>query len=129
MFQSSLDVSLCRRIKGEAGESIIEYLDLSSGFIAPKDLLLLVKCIQMYQSTHSNSHSLIEIDLSSNQLCGVNSRGEGNYDAEAFTAFAAILQTSRVLKTLCLDRNFLSIPGCLAIGQLLANQNSLINLS
>jgi hypothetical protein len=127
MFQSSLDASLCRRIRGEA--ETIEYLDLSSGFIDPKDLLLLVKCIQTFQSTHSGSHSLVEIDLSSNQLCGVNSRGEGNYDGEAFAAFGAVLQSSRALKTLCFDRNFLSIPGCLAIGQLIINQNSIVNLS
>lgn len=129
MFQSSLaaDVALGKRIKGE-GESI-EYLDLSSGFISSQDLQLLSKFLQIYQSTHHGSHSLIEIDLSSNQVCNVNSRGEGNYDPEGINQFTETLQSSRVLKTLTLDRNFLSIPGCQALGKLLLNQNSIANLS
>jgi hypothetical protein len=127
MYQSSLDQNMCRKIKGE--NETIEYLDLSSGFLNSNDLILFTKCIQTYQSTHNGSQSLIEIDLSSNQLCGVNSRGEGNYEVEGLNSLAAILQTSRVLKVLCLDRNFLSVPGCQAIGQLILNQNSITNLS
>jgi hypothetical protein len=126
MFQSSLDQNMCRKLKGE--NETVEYLDLSSGFISPNDLVLLTKCIQTYQSTHG-SQTLIEIDLSSNQLCGVNSRGEGNYEVEGLNTLVGVLQTSRVLKVLCLDRNFLSVPGCLAIGQLILNQNSITNLS
>ena len=127
MYQSSLDSNLIKRIKGESDP--IEYLDLSSGFITPSDLLFLSKSIQFYQNNHSNSHSLIEIDLSSNQICGVNSRGEGNYDSEGFITLCNILQSSRILKVLCLDRNFLSIPGCNSIGQLILNQSSLTQLS
>lgn len=128
MFQSILDQIICKRIKGENND-IIEYLDLSSGFINSQDLLILSKCIQTFQSTHNNAHSLIEIDLSSNQLCNVNSRGEGNYDPDGLIALSNILQTSRIIKTICLDRNFISIPGSSAIGQLLINQNSLSQLS
>lgn len=127
MYLSSLDQNICRRIKGET--ETIEYLDLSSGFMNSNDLILFSKCIQSYQSTHNGSQSLIEIDLSSNEICGVNSRGEGNYEVSGLNAFIDILQTSRVLKVLCLDRNFLSIPGCEAIGKLILNQNSITNLS
>lgn len=127
MYQSTLDQIICKRIKGET--DIIEYLDLSSGFISSQDLLILSKCIQSYQSTHNGGHSLVEIDLSSNQLCGVNNRGEGNYDPDGFITFCNVLQSSRIIKTLCLDRNFLSIPGCASISNLLINQSSLTQLS
>lgn len=78
MYQSSLSTALIRSFKGEEGKA--DYVDLANGFIGPTDLAVIAKALQHYNSTHSGASSVIELNLSFNQICGVNSRG--SYDIE-----------------------------------------------
>jgi hypothetical protein len=120
MYQSSLSSALVRNFKGEEGKA--DFVDLANGFIGSSDLIVIAKAMQHYSSTHSGASSVVELNLSFNQICGVNSRGEGVYDSSGFAALVLVLSTSRVLKTLALDQNFLAIPGCALLGEMLATQ-------
>ena len=49
----------------------------------------------------------MQLDLSSNQLCGVNHRGEGTYTAEGITAIAEALKVTGSLTALNVRGNSL----------------------
>ena len=51
--------------------------------------------------------SALQLDLSSNKLCGVNDDGDGNYTAEGIIALADALKVTASLTTLVLDDNLL----------------------
>ena len=74
MFQSSLTPAMIRKFRGE--EDKADYVDLSNGFIGPPDLIAIAKAMQHYCSSHGGASSVIELNLSCNHICGVNTRGE-----------------------------------------------------
>jgi len=67
---------------------------------------------------------LLTLDLSNNQLCGLNTWGKGNYDTDGFQEFLnslnAIHKISR-LRKLILSRNYLDVGGFTILGNYLAN--------
>lgn len=73
MYQSTLNSALLRKFKGEEGKA--DYVDLSNGFISPGDLTAIAKAMTHYSSGHAGASTVIEMNLSFNQICGVNSRG------------------------------------------------------
>ena len=70
----------------------------------------------------------MQLDLSSNQLCGINSRGEGTYTAEGITAIAEALKVTGSLTVLNLRNNYIGSEGTKEIAKGLSANGSLTHL-
>jgi Ran GTPase-activating protein (RanGAP) involved in mRNA processing and transport len=62
---------------------------------------------------------VLQLDLSNNQLCGLDQFGRGNYTAEGITAIADALRVSASLTFLKLGRNLIGDEGTTAIARAL----------
>ncbi len=71
---------------------------------------------------------LTSLDLSSNQLCGVDCYGRGTYSAEGITAIADALRINGALTKLLLAQNFLKEAGTKAICEALEQNTTLKEL-
>ena len=67
----------------------------------------------------------MQLNLSGNQLCGINYRGEGTYTAEGITAIAEALKVTGSLTELKLDYNGIGSEGAIAIAKGLSDNGSL----
>jgi len=120
---------MIKRIRGEAECAKLENLDLSNGFISPFCLHMIAKSIQ-YNNTQNNINgALFDINLSRNILCGVNSAGDGDYDPTGLIELLETLAPSRCLRTLTLERNYIGVDACKALGTLLETRNPLSQLN
>ena len=99
-----------------------------NGFIAPYCLHMITKSIKYNNRENNINGALFEINLGRNQICGVTERGDGEYDPTGLIALLETLTPSRCLRTLNLERNFLGLESCAAIGELLATRNPLSQL-
>jgi len=74
------------------------------------------------------SRVLKTLDLRDNELCGIDSIGQGTYSAVGITALAEALEVNGVLKELDLKGNHISDEGAKAIGEALRVNARLTNL-
>ena len=70
----------------------------------------------------------MQLDLSSNQLCGINYFGQGTYTAEGITAIAEALKVTGSLTELNLEGNKIGNEGAAAIAKGLSANGSLTKL-
>lgn len=152
VYQSTLSQTLIKRIRGEPDSPRIEVsthitifviyelfynachfkfvqnLELTNGFISPFCLHMISKSI-VYNNTQNNiSGALYDINLGRNILCGVNERGGGDYDPTGLIELLETISPSRCLRTLNLERNYLGVESCRALGDLLGARSPLSNL-
>jgi len=72
---------------------------------------------------------LTSIDLSQNQLCGIDRFGKGTYDPSGIQALAAAIGSgSAVLKKIVLSHNSIKDEGAIALGESLKTNKSLEEL-
>ena len=71
----------------------------------------------------------MQLDLSSNQLCGINAYGQGIYTAKGITAIAEALKVTGSLTSLELQWNEIGDKGAAAIAKGLSNNGSLTELN
>jgi Leucine Rich repeat len=69
-----------------------------------------------------------QLDLSSNELCGLDRRGRGTYTAEGITAIANALRVNGVLTKVSLAKNQLGEEGTKAICEALEQNKTLKEL-
>ena len=79
----------------------------------------------MIGSLIRDNASLTSVSLKGNQLCGVNYKGEGTYDASGIKAIADALRVNASLTSLRLDENSLGPEGAKALAPALAANASL----
>jgi Ran GTPase-activating protein (RanGAP) involved in mRNA processing and transport len=63
--------------------------------------------------------SALQLDLSKNELCGVDKYGDGDYTAEGIIALADALKVTPSITSLSLGQNELGDEGAIAIAQAL----------
>jgi hypothetical protein len=71
---------------------------------------------------------VLQLDLSRNQLCGVNKYGQGTFTAEGITAIADALRVNGALTKLSLAQNKLEEAGTKAICEALEQNTTLKEL-
>ena len=71
----------------------------------------------------------MQLDLSGNQLCGINAFGRGTYTAEGITAIAEALKVTGSLTSLNLWNNKIGDEGAAAIAKGLSNNGSLTEIN
>ena len=70
---------------------------------------------------------LAQLNLSENQLCGVNIFGHGTHTSEGIEAIAHVLRVRGSLNALCLDQNDINDTGATAIADALKVNAALLN--
>ena len=69
---------------------------------------------------------LTNLDLSSNQLCGLDWRGQGTYDPSGIQALASALAGTAVLTNLSLASNHIGVEGAKALADALASGRAVL---
>ena len=76
---------------------------------------------------------MTSVDLSSNELCGLDKYGRGTYDATGITAIADVLSVSTSMKSIDISRNYLGygddMSGVKAIANALNANTSMTKLA
>ncbi len=107
-----------------AGPGGLHFFDLSSGNVGPKEVSAIADCIKFNYQSCDGMAPLISIDLSGNQLCGLDFIMQGTYEPEGFGDFCTTLvNMSKIsrLRKINLSRNFLDVKGFALISNLLIN--------
>jgi hypothetical protein len=83
----------------------------------------------VYNNQQNNINGAIyDVNLGRNIICGVNDRGDGEYDPSGLVELMDTLALSRCLRTLNLEKNYIGVPSCAALGKLLETRNPLSHL-
>lgn len=109
-------------------ENVIQNLELTNGFISPFCLHMIAKSIVFNNQQNNINGALFDVNLGRNQICGINNEGEGEYDPSGLVELLDTLSLSRCLRTLNLEKNFLGVPACVALGKLLETRNPMSHL-
>lgn len=122
---SNLSPAIVAKLKENTlGSSGTHFFDISAMNIGPREVSAIGDCIRLNGMAADGMAPLITLDLSNNIVCGLNSWGKGNYDADGFQDFCnslnAIHKVSR-LKKLILSRNYLDVRGFNILGNFLGN--------
>ena len=89
---------------------------------------MIAKAIVQNNEANNINGSLCDINLARNQICGVDDRGEGEYDPSGLIELIETLIPSRCLRTLNLERNYIGTESCIALAKLLESRNPLSHL-
>lgn len=89
---------------------------------------MIAKSIQYNNNQNNINGSLYDVNLGRNIVCGVNSAGDGDYDPTGLIELIETLTLSRCLRTLNLERNYIGMDSCKALGTLLETKNPLSHL-
>ncbi|KAJ1387036.1 hypothetical protein B484DRAFT_459893, partial [Ochromonadaceae sp. CCMP2298] len=108
------------------------YFDLSNSAAGPKELSLLAESIKYNFTTVDGVAPLITMELSGNQVCGVDFLMSGDYESAGLTELVNVIVHIGVksrLRKITLSRNYIGLRGCTIISNLLTNgPTSLIEL-
>jgi len=122
---SNLSPVIIAKLKeNTTGTNGTHYFDLSSMYIGPREIAVIGDCIRLNGISIDGMAPILTLDLSNNLLCGLNTWGKGNYDADGFQEFFnslhAIHKVNR-LRKLILSRNYLDLRGFTILGNYLSN--------
>ena len=101
----------------------LHHFDLSNALAGPRELSVIGDCIkQNVASIEGGMAPLISIDLTGNQICGLDSFLTGTYDSSGLSDLLTVLSNvgkmSR-LRKLNLSKNFLDVKGCSLVASFL----------
>ena len=108
-------------IKNLKGTEPVESLDLSHKELRIASAIVIASLI-------GGNGSLTSLDLSNNQLCGVNEYGNETYNADGITAIADALRVNGSLTKMSLAWNTLGVEGTKAICDALEQNKTLKEL-
>jgi NLR family CARD domain-containing protein 3 len=108
-------------VKKLKGTDPVETLDLSGKNLGVASAVVIASLISV-------NGALTSLDLSSNQLCGLDRYGNGAYTAEGITAIADALRVNGALTKLSLAWNKLEEEGTTAICEALKQNKTLKEL-
>jgi hypothetical protein len=121
---TNLHTSTINRLReNTAGPGGWHHFDLSSSNAGSKELTVISDSIKHNNQSCEGMAPLISIDLSGNQICGIDFMMTGTYDSDGLNELSNVLinmsKMSR-LRKLNLSRNFLDVKGFTILSNLLA---------
>jgi Ran GTPase-activating protein (RanGAP) involved in mRNA processing and transport len=125
MKGTNLNPALITRLKeNTVGPQGLHHLDLTNCNAGSKELSALAEAIKSNIQSSEGIAPLISIDISGNQLCGIDSMMSGIYDSDGLSDFSNVMiimaKMSR-LRKINISRNYLDTKGFAIIANILVN--------